>query len=235
MLRKINLDDNSSIEYVYFFKNNKRIYLRINKNSKIEVSAPLQASISDIDEFVKNNANWIKNKINISKNRNSILKGEDIDWIFHLGKKYPIIIKQSPYTNISLCEQALKMEVAIEIQKLDIQATVISWRRFTAKYIYEIILKRIYQNFSNIIDTCPKLKIRTTKSRWGSYSIRTNSIMINSELIKYPIECIEYVIAHELCHVKYLDHSKNFYKLLEEKLPDYKKRENILKNFPHNI
>jgi len=59
------------------------------------------------------------------------------------------------------------------------------------------------------------------KSRWGSCSTR-GRITINSELIKLEMRFLEYVIIHELCHLKYHNHGKDFYRLLEQIVPDYK-------------
>ena len=123
------------------------------------------------------------------------------------------------------------MNVAMPLEKLNISATVSAWRRFTAFYVYNSVLRRIFPIIAHQIDKYPNLKIRITKSRWGSYSSRTNTVMINSELIKYPIECIEYVIMHELCHIKFMDHSSNFYALLAEVMPDHQAREKQIKDF----
>ncbi len=234
MNRTIILDDNlNEIEYHYYFKNNKRIYLRVNKEGEIIVTAPKRTLLEEIDLFVKSNSKWIDKKKKQIKDKQTIYTGEDKEWIYHLGKKYPIFINETHKTNIVLTPQGLIMDISIPYIKLDVLKTVSSWRKFTAKYICTACLKKVYQLFETKIDIYPNLKIRTTTSRWGSYSPKTNSIMINSELIKYPINCIEFVIAHELCHIKHLDHGKNFYKLLSEVMPDYQYREKILKSFPN--
>ncbi|MBU4485696.1 MAG: M48 family metallopeptidase, partial [Candidatus Delongbacteria bacterium] len=68
----------------------------------------------------------------------------------------------------------------------------------------------------------PKIVVKKMKTRWGSLS-QSGILTINIELIKAPKECIDYVITHELCHLKYKDHSPKFYKLLESILPEWKK------------
>ncbi len=75
-----------------------------------------------------------------------------------------------------------------------------------------------------------KLKIAVLKSRWGSYSTK-NVLTLNARLLYLPIELVDYIIVHELCHIVHLNHSKDFYALLEEKLPNYKLLEQKIKNY----
>ncbi len=79
-------------------------------------------------------------------------------------------------------------------------------------------------------DDGEKIKIALLKSRWGSYS--TNNVLtLNARLLFFPLELVDYVIVHELCHRFQHNHSKEFYKLLVEKLPNYKELEKKIKNF----
>lgn len=72
------------------------------------------------------------------------------------------------------------------------------------------------------------IKITSAKKRFGSCSGR-NSICYAKRLMLYPPEAIDYVVVHELCHIVHKNHSRDFYKMVESILPDYKKREKMLK------
>lgn len=74
------------------------------------------------------------------------------------------------------------------------------------------------------------LKFRKNKTRFGSCSAK-NSISLNILLMKYPLEVIEYVIIHELAHIKHKNHSRKFWGLVEEYCPDYKRLDKALKLF----
>ena len=76
------------------------------------------------------------------------------------------------------------------------------------------------------------LKVRKMKTRWGSLSLKTRTMTLNSELIKTPKECIEYVIFHEFCYLKHRFHNVKFYRLLGQLLPDWKERKTKLEKAP---
>lgn len=93
----------------------------------------------------------------------------------------------------------------------------------------EIIPKRV-QYFSKIMGLYPTcVKISSAKTRFGSCSAK-NSLNFSFYLMLYPIDAIDYVVVHELAHIKHKNHSKDFYRLIEKVLPDYKNREALLKN-----
>lgn len=82
--------------------------------------------------------------------------------------------------------------------------------------------------FSQLMNLCPTaVKITSAKSRFGSCSGK-NSICFSWRLMAYPDEVIDYVVVHELAHIKYKDHSKRFYALIERYIPDYKTLKMIL-------
>ncbi|MBL0699791.1 MAG: M48 family metallopeptidase [Desulfosarcina sp.] len=83
-------------------------------------------------------------------------------------------------------------------------------------------LTRCWQKFKAFDLTRPSISIKRMKKRWGSLSNK-GTVTLNTDLIKAPKECIDYVVTHELCHLKYHDHSPEFYKLLDSVIPRWKK------------
>lgn len=88
------------------------------------------------------------------------------------------------------------------------------------KRTYEERLERVYVVMRESIPY-PQLKVRAMKSRWGTCNLKTKTITLNKELIKYRVEVIDYVIMHELCHFIYAHHGPLFWKLVRKYIPDY--------------
>ena len=76
----------------------------------------------------------------------------------------------------------------------------------------------------------PNLKIKKMKSRWGVCNTKNKNVTLNLELFRYDIKCLDYVIIHELAHFLVPNHSKDFWKIVEEYCPDYKEIRKMLKN-----
>ena len=92
-------------------------------------------------------------------------------------------------------------------------------------------IPKIIDIYSQQMGLFPKsLKFRKNRSRWGSCS-RTNNINLNILLMKLPLEAIEYVVVHELAHIKHKNHSRRFWNLVEEIMPNYKSIEKIIKTY----
>ena len=109
---------------------------------------------------------------------------------------------------------------------------------FKIKNIDNFYKKEILKYLPNLVETYAKkmnliptsIKYRKNKRTWGSCNYK-NGLNFNILLMKFPLELMEYVIIHELAHIKHKNHSKSFWDLVEVYCPDYKKREKIFKNF----
>ena len=101
------------------------------------------------------------------------------------------------------------------------------WYRARARQYYQACMERCAQDFIRKGYALPNLQIKKMRTRWGSLS-RNSLLTLNLALIQAPRECIEYVITHELCHLKYDDHSPGFYKYLERLMPDWERRKRKL-------
>lgn len=109
---------------------------------------------------------------------------------------------------------------------------------FKIKNIDNFYKKEIVKHLPDLVDEYAKkmnvfptsIKYRKNKRTWGSCNYK-NGLNFNILLMKFPIELTEYVVIHELAHIKHKNHSKRFWDMVEEFCPDYKQREKIFKNF----
>jgi predicted metal-dependent hydrolase len=102
------------------------------------------------------------------------------------------------------------------------------WYREKAQKTYKESLEKMYPLVQKYGVQKPIVDVRLMKARWGSALTDKNTIMLNTELIKAPKYCIDYVVLHELIHFKYNDHSESFYQMLYSLMPDWEKRKAIL-------
>jgi predicted metal-dependent hydrolase len=220
------------IQYTLSRKKVKNINLSLKPDLIVEVSASHDVPIEKIHSFVKRKASWIvKNKeyfkrsLSEIKYKKEYVNGETLKY---LGRQYRLKVFQSNkeyvkckrgYLNLYVKD---KKDIARKIQLID------DWYKKKSIKIFNESLERVYRPIKKYNIPKPNITIRTMKARWGSCVEPKNKIIINSELINAPKFCIDYVILHELIHFKFRDHNKNFYKLQNTLMPDWKKRKEIL-------
>ncbi|MCH5321598.1 MAG: M48 family metallopeptidase [Eubacterium sp.] len=122
------------------------------------------------------------------------------------------------------------LERAIERKKAQLEKNNLSEDEINAliKTAKEIIPERV-EYFSSLMNLYPTgVKITKAKKRFGSCNSK-NSLCFSCFLMNYPIEAVDYVVVHELAHIRHHNHSKEFYNLIAHYMPDYKQREKLLK------
>lgn len=108
-----------------------------------------------------------------------------------------------------------------------VKRLVDAWYSKRAATVYENRLKRFIESNNHLGSESPGIRVRKMIGRWGSCN-GSNSILLNSELVKAPSYCIDYVIAHELCHLRYRDHGPKLQRLLSRMMPDWRYRKERL-------
>jgi hypothetical protein len=178
---------------------------------------------------------WIiKHKMKFEEQRRLNPKREFINGERHLflGKEYILRVNNSP-ANSSAKNSVSKNGDFIDIWRADdlmAEELMQQWYLSMAKEMFPQIVTPVINNFRRIYNVAPnKISVKKMKSRWGSCSSK-GSISLNSKLIQTPVRCIEYVMVHELCHLIHFNHSKNFYSLLAEVIPDWKERKKELRS-----
>lgn len=194
-------------------KNNKNLYIRVKEDLNIYVTTNYFTPKSEIIKILDNNAGYLKKMI-----EKRMIEQEKSDHIYYLGEKYDLV-----FSNVF-------KDVEIDCEKIYAkdQKTFDKWYKQEIKKMFEKHLERVYNRFEEKIPF-PNLKIRTMKTRWGVCNIKTKTITLNSRLIEYKLEALEYVIVHELSHLIHFNHSKDFWNLVGKYVPNYKRLRSYLK------
>lgn len=198
--------DNQEYEVVIIKKNNKNTYLRVTEDLKIYVTTSRFATKIGIKKIIENNEESIKKMINNQKQKNK--KNEHFNY---LGNQYEVFIDD--VEGIKFLEDSIFVESNTYLEK---------WLKKQIKTLFQQQLDNYYNIFEEKIPY-PKLKIRNMKTRWGVCNIRDNSVTLNSKLIEFDIEKLNYVIIHELSHFIHFNHSKEFWNLVSKYEPNYKR------------
>lgn len=208
----------------------KTISMKISESCDIIISAPLFISDEKIKEILKEKEIWIAHKLkqieNTIREKADFTKG-----VMLLGKRYNINIHNVKYNSLKIIFDKSNFNIYIpesltnEDKLRSIKDLLVKWYKQQARRIF---IERV-NYYSRMLKVSPKrMAVKDQKSRWGSCSSKGN-INLNYRLIMAPIEIIDYVVVHELCHLVHLNHSKEFWKLVEEILPDYIKCKEWLK------
>ena len=200
--------DNKVYEVIIIKKRNKNTYIRVKDDMKIYVTTNYLVSKRYVKNLLDDNYNYLVKMIN-----NMCKKNEKKDLFFYLGNSYDIIfVNDLKKVDVDSNNYVI---YASDIKQLNKWYNKVVKDTFMERFTY------IYNIFDEV-NIMPKLKIRKMKSRWGVYNRVKHSVTLNSELIKYNVRCLDYVIVHELSHVIHFNHSKNFWTLVSKYSSNYK-------------
>lgn len=205
----------------------KNIYLRVEGN-KIDASCPYYVAKYEVYRFIESKRDWIYKvyQYNNERPKNRYLyNGGDYFYIF--GEPYKLV-RSIGRKKISITEDTIyfiyKDDSADGIKALYkyLDSVLLNnAKKYLDKYRYMLLDYGYYDE--------PIVNARVMSSKWGVCYTRNNKINISSYLIHYPMECLEYIMVHELTHFIVPNHSKRFYEIIANNMPDYKKANSLLK------
>lgn len=222
---------NEHFVYEIIFSARKTIAIEIHTDLKVIVRAPKKMSHTYIQKHVDNRLHWIQKKLAYFRTQPvSSFARKYIDGEMHLylGKQYPLKITASHCNTIQLLPDHFEIVCDNPDNPEKIKKLLNLWYLTRSKVVFETVLIQSFPYFQHLGSTLPKLRVRYMKSQWGSFS-HYGVMTLNSDLIRASMPCIEYVVFHELCHIKHKGHGKDFYALLEKVLPDWKQRRQELR------
>ncbi len=194
-------------------KDNKNTYVRVRDN-KVIVTTNYFVSEKKIKKLLDDNYEEIAKMITRAQKR-----AEKKELFLIFGKYYDIIYGDFDH------------QITVEDGRIEVisEEVLIKWLNQLIHTTFYRHLKYWYSKFEETIPD-PNLKIRKMKTRWGVCNIKNHNVTLNSELFRYEIECLDYVIIHELSHFLVPNHSKEFWKVVEKYCPNYKEIRKKLKS-----
>ena len=201
MQRVITVDD--LIVTIKYRRKMKNIYLKVEKNADVVVSAPPRTPNYIIKKLVQENIDEIKlRRTNILKNGHTFKNYVTGEKHYVFGKELTLEVRLGDKNKVTLSNDKLYLSVKDKYQDREQIVT-----RELRKVVYNKCLEFLnkYEKLMNVY--VEQLRIKKMKTRWGTCNIEAKRIWINYELVKYPVECLEHTIVHELTHLLETNHT----------------------------
>ncbi len=192
-------------------------------DNKVRILVPKFLSAQQIDDLLKKKQSWIEKRI---KDNATVLQKQyqDGELFSYLGEKYELCLQTDGKKSVDLIDKKLCV-TGVETKK-QIQKQLEIWYRKQAL----LVLQDRSWNFAPLVGVEPSaLKVRFYKSRWGCCTNR-GEVTYNWQLIYMPLDIIDYVVVHELCHILEPNHSKKFWSEVERVIPERKEKHRWLKD-----
>ena len=208
----------------------RRISIHVLPDGTVTVDAPESMDDSEVVATVRRRARWIWQRLrDFHERTRHILPRQYVsgESHFYLGRRYllKVIVSQADSQSVKLLRG--RLEVRTHSNDAAKVCTLLeSWYRQRAAVVFSRRLEACVAKITWLKEV-PSFRLLTMRTQWGSCSPK-GELLLNPDLIKAPGPCVEYVIFHELCHLREHNHSARFYELLGGLLPDWQKRKDEL-------
>lgn len=221
--------NNINVTYHIERKSVKNINIRIKSDGIVYISANRAVSEKYIRKLLLTDGEKIISAIErmkIAQNQKS-----DTDFMWYLGRKYPISAVYAETEKAELIDEAFLVYTGEPTNRQHVIYLIKCWQADRCLELYKKINEEVFDTFKDkgYIVPFAHVYIKDMKSRWGSCNARDGKISMNLRLIEYPVKCIYAVFYHEYAHFIHHNHSKDFHNFLNTMYPEYKKWDKILK------
>lgn len=220
-----------TIQFDLQYRDKKHMTINVLPDMNVEVVAPRDWKINVINERVRKRAKWIlKQKQYFLGFLPKQPPREYVSGETHMyrGRQYRLRLKESKYDEVRLKGGFFEVKTTDKNNKEHNRTLLYQWYKDSATKVFFPMLDQWIEKLRKYDIASPVLEIRIMTKRWGSCIASKGKVILNLELIKAPTHCIEYILVHELCHLKYPSHDKEFYNFMLKVMPDWKEKKGRL-------
>lgn len=219
-----------TIDFNVLYVDRKTMEIAVHPDSMVVIKAPVGTDFAEVQKRVVRRAGWIKRQLDYFRQFEPRTPGRRYvggETHLYLGGQYRLKINSGEVDSVKLVRGHFHIVAKGNATPDKVRSLLERWYADKAGERFKESFDRNWPCFEKLSLVAPRLQIRRMRKRWGSLS--TGGILtLNTDLIRAPRECIDYVITHELCHLQCHDHSPGFYRLLEKMMPDWEKRKHKL-------
>jgi predicted metal-dependent hydrolase len=212
------------IPFRYYCSPRRRsLAMSVYPDRSIVVRAPFRTSQRTIRQFVLDRGPWIlkvwkKREVREAEPPCTYLSG---NFVHYAGKAHVLEVISGNSQSVACISDRIIVTNKGESEVSRTKKLLFQWYRSRADILFHDRMAFCHDLLHSLNMPLPELRIRKMRSRWGSYSSK-GTVNLNLLLIMTPVECLDYVIIHELCHHRVAHHGPEFWKLLACFVPDYK-------------
>jgi predicted metal-dependent hydrolase len=219
---------NSKIEFTIKRTSRKTLGISVLPCGSVEITAPQSAPIDKIKELIIKRGSWLLEQRRLTgfnpvpQPGKLLISGESF---YLLGRHYRLKVFESNYDAADVLDDKIILNCTFpedfELKK----SLLLNWY---LKKAVEILTDRFKFHAHLYKQESLNISVKKLSKRWGEFHPKNNLVTLNAELVVAPIECVDYVVVHELCHAVVLDHGPEFYDLLTQRLPRWRDLKNEL-------
>jgi predicted metal-dependent hydrolase len=220
------------IEIEVNFKEIKNLHLSVHPPvGKVTIASPLFYDLEKVKIYAATKLSWIKKERNKflaqAREKERLMITRESHYLF--GERYLLEVVVANRNMVQLNGKKMILFVK-DATDLSLKRSVLNrfYRKMLRAKLYELIA--VKANQMNL--ATPQFKIRVMKTKWGSCTINKERIWFNIELVKKPIQCIDYVVVHELVHLLERHHNKRFVLLMDQYYPTWRTQKKMLNELP---
>lgn len=186
----------------------------------VSITVPMALPETRIKKILQDKNRWIKEKLYLHQKAMPVSGKEFVsgEAFPYLGRNYRLKVVSGPFQPVKLIQGRLVATLPKDSASPGMaRNALVRWYRLQAEQRFAEKVRR----YAKIVGVNPTaVEVRTFKSRWGSCNVR-GEIQFHWKVIMAPHRIVDYVVVHELCHLKHHDHSAQFWKSVERVVPDY--------------
>lgn len=211
-----------TIPFHYCRSRRRSLGLTVKGDKSVWVRVPLRTPPDEIRGFVLRKAGWIQKVWQRLDSRpptsgQSFRSGAIVPY---QGREYLLRVERGSGEAVALRGNELVVRTGRD-EPDQVAGVIGAWYRERAQELFRERARACHRRMEAEALPLPSIVIRDMRSRWGSYSCRTGRVCLNLNLIKAPLPCLDYVIIHELCHIRVPNHGPRFWNLVGRYVPDH--------------
>ncbi|MBA4386142.1 MAG: M48 family peptidase [Anaerolinea sp.] len=221
---------NLQIPITVWFEARNRLRITVQPDKSIVAKAPLDYSLEEVQAKLEKRAPWMIRQLEYFDQYHPIMPDRQYisgETYYYLGRQYRLKVTAGSENHVKLIGKFFMLTTTQPENQDEKQQILKNWYTRHARVFIQNRVRLFVDRVFELSAQKPEIKYRRMNKRWGSCT-PSGVITFNTELIKAPTHCIDYVVLHELCHLVHEGHSAKFYHLLDVLMPDWKKRKERL-------